>query len=297
MQPYRDSSDAVDDASTIQQRANDDGYLFVRGLLDPAAVLEVRAQFCEVLSRHGWLKQGVDSVAAETEMDADPKYEGQDAYWPVFDDFQRLEGFHALAHSSPIVALMEKLLGEPVLVHPRNIGRIIFPSSPKTPAHQDYLHIQGTRDTWTAWMPLGDCSVDLGALAVLSGGDRSRMYPVERMVGAGGAGIDFEKHEVGGHWVCDDMQAGDVLFFHSYTVHKGMPNTTQRQIRLSCDFRYQAASQPVVDGSLLPHFGRQSWDNIYEGWQDQSIRHYWQDMGLDVVGHDAGMAATLGAKY
>ena len=70
-----------------------------------------------------------------------------------------LESFHTLAHDQAVWGLMEVLLGPDVLLQPSNIARMIFPSATEhtTPAHQDYVHIQGTPDVWTAWMPLGAC--------------------------------------------------------------------------------------------------------------------------------------------
>ena len=53
------------------------------------------------------------------------------------------------------MGFFERLFGEPVLVHPLFVMRNIFPQRPEstTPAHQDYVHIQGTPDTYTVWIP------------------------------------------------------------------------------------------------------------------------------------------------
>merc|ERR1719361_1196276 len=40
-------------------------------------------------------------------------------------------------------------------------------------------------------------------------------------------------------------EVGDALFFSSSTVHCGVPNTSD-QVRMSLDFRFQAAGQPSV---------------------------------------------------
>ena len=83
-----------------------------------------------------------------------PYMEGQEEYWPVLNDFQSLESFHAFAHYPSILDACDKLFGEPTLLIP-NIGRIMFPENIRytTPAHQDYIHIQGTEETYTAWIP------------------------------------------------------------------------------------------------------------------------------------------------
>ena len=75
----------------------------------------------------------------------------------------------------------------------RNIARVIFPRNTKytTPAHQDYIHIQGTEETWTAWFPLGDCSKELGSLAILPRSHVFGILPTHTAYGAGGQRAEF----------------------------------------------------------------------------------------------------------
>ena len=112
----------------------------------------------------------------------------------------------------------------------------------------------------------------LGGLSVLSGSHRAGVYPVKSALGAGGLGIDTAPLEADGlYWVGGDYEIGDALFFHSHAVHKAMPNQTSDRIRLSVDYRYQGVSKPVTDGSLLPHFNRMAWDEIYKDWASTEI--------------------------
>jgi ectoine hydroxylase-related dioxygenase (phytanoyl-CoA dioxygenase family) len=45
-------------------------------------------------------------------------------------------------------------------------------------------------------------------------------------------------------WLTADFRAGDVLLFGMYLMHASCDNHT-RSLRLSCDSRYQLASEPV----------------------------------------------------
>ena len=65
--------------------------------------------------------------------------------------------------------MMQTVIGGPVLPHPQKIARLWFPQYEEhtTPIHQDFIHIQGTHNVWTAWMPLGDIPRELGGLAVM----------------------------------------------------------------------------------------------------------------------------------
>jgi ectoine hydroxylase-related dioxygenase (phytanoyl-CoA dioxygenase family) len=199
----------------------------------------------------------------------------------VYNEVMRLEPFHSLAHDPALLSMFKMLLGEQSLVHARNIARIIFPQNTKftTPAHQDYVHIQGTPETWTAWKPLGDCPRDLGALAVMPRSHKSGIFPVHSAYGAGGLGIDTDSLPYG--WATTDFKVGDVVIFHSHTVHKALPNLSPDRIRLSADFRYQGLSQPVTQGCFQPHHAQISWEEVYAGWKSTQFQYYWRDLPLN----------------
>ena len=284
IEPFTVSNELIDQPEQLQKQAQQDGYLYFKGLIDSDSILNLRRNFLEICHRHSWA-QGGDNLMDGIRIGG-PYMEGDEGYWPVLDEFQSLESFHAFAHHPSIIYMCDKLFGEKTLVHPRNIGRIMFPENTKytTPAHQDFIHIRGTEETFTAWIPLGDCPTNLGGLTVLVGSHRSGIYPVKPAFGAGGLGIDTEPLEADGlKWVSGDYEIGDAMFFHSHTVHKALPNQTSDKIRLSVDYRYQGCSQPVTEGSLLPHFNRMPWDEIYKGWKSRKYQYYWNDFELNRV--------------
>ena len=63
-----------------------------------------------------------------------------------------------------------------------------------------------------------------------------KVLPVSRALGAGGMRTDSESVEAA--WISSSFALGDVLFFHSHTVHQGLPNLSGNRLRLSVDFRY-----------------------------------------------------------
>ena len=152
-----------------------------------------------------------------------------------------------------------------------------------TPSHQDYLHIQGAEQTWTCWVPLGDIPQSLGGLAMLKGSHQSGLLGVTNAPGAGGletilCGLDYE-------WQGCDFTAGDILTFHSHTVHKSLPNQHPDLIRLSCDFRYQPIHEPIEQASLMPH-GTFNWEELYEGWTNPELQYYWRDRTFEMTTFD-----------
>ena len=53
--PFLDSSDALDDRDSLQQRLDRDGYLFLKGFFERSLVLGLRRRLLEIASRHGFL--------------------------------------------------------------------------------------------------------------------------------------------------------------------------------------------------------------------------------------------------
>ena len=297
MLEFETANSLIGDGLGLQARASRDGYLFFRGLVDTDALLALRAEICRLMADTGWLKPGTDPLLAAAGEGA-AHIEGQSEYMGVYNRLQRLESFHAFAHQPALLSVLASLFGEPPLVHARNIARMVFPQAVEhtTPAHQDYLYIEGTENTWTAWIPLGDCPVHQGSLAVLPGTHVHGMYPVYRSLGAGGHRIDTDAECPQIAWHGSDFKAGDVLLFHSLTVHKALPNLTEDTIRLSLDYRYQPLSEPVVEGSLLPHYGQQTWEQIYAEWSSEQYQYYWKHAELNIVNNRSELRQKLVVK-
>ena len=279
-EPYADSTPLLKDPKALRERASRDGYLCFRRLLDPETVLHVRRQHLEVCRKHGWLDESaplMDGVAKKGLCYVESVHEEWIAF---YNDILRIRDFHALALNPAIIDMFEKLFNETAVAHSRNIARTIFPQNTTftTPAHQDYVHIKGTKNTWTMWIPGGDCPSQLGGLAIAPGTHTLGELKTHAAYGAGGAGVEVGEDSP---WVLGDLGCGDVLTFHSLTVHQGRDNLTPDRFRLSYDFRYQPLSHPIARSSMLPHMGRESWEQIYASWPaNDPVRYYWKKWDL-----------------
>jgi len=279
---HRDATPLLTDATALRQRAAEDGCLFFSGLLPAEPLLALRRQVLEVAARHDFL----DSAADLEEGRAKPGFaifESADPAWrDYYNDILRLRDFHALALHPAIIGPLERVFGETVLAHSRNICRTIFPTNETmtTPPHQNFHHIGGTEETWTVWFPLSDCPAELGGLAVLPGSHRNGLLETREAYGAGGTGVDVDDNAA---WRWNEMKCGDVIMLQSLTVHQGVDNTSGDRIRNSVDFRYQPQSHPVRAVSFEPHMGCITWDEIYEGWPDgeDPVKGYWEQAPLD----------------
>ena len=283
MQPFLDSTDVLNDGTALQQRMERDGYLFIRGLLPSAVVEGLRMQILEIARDAGWIEGGTplaDAIADLTGFCVEP----EPVYMQKYHAMYKLPDFHAIQHHPSLIDLFERMLNEPVLPHPRIIGRAIFPQREAftTPPHQDFIPIQGTADTYTAWIPLGDLPTEMGGLQVAAGSHRRGVYEFQPAMGAGGLAV---LDPLDGTWAYSPFKQGDALIFHSMAVHKGMPNSSDR-LRFSIDARYQKASAPIAPGSLQPHSQPSVWEEIYADWPDMDLKYYWRKWDLEVREYD-----------
>ena len=277
MQPFVESQDILTDGARLSERMRRDGYLFIRGLLPPAAIAAVQRQVATILRDAGWLKPD----APVTEAIADPRgfcVDPEPAYTEVLRRINRLEDYHALKHHPALTGLFERLLGGPILAHPRVLMRNIFPDREAftTKAHQDFPNVQGSQEVYTAWMPLIDCPMEVGPLQVAAGSHTAGVFDFHIAAGSGGVEIG---DRLDGRWVSSGFAVGDVLIFHSMTVHKGVPNRSDH-LRMSMDVRYQLISEPFNADNANPDGQPLSWEQVYAGWKSDTWQYYWKKLPL-----------------
>lgn len=284
--PMVSSNELLDRPDALAERMDEHGYLLFRKLLDPDAIAAVRRDVMGVLARRGWILGG-DSEYAAGAMTV-PVREGEDEYFAAYDEVQKLESFHTLAHDEALLRVMRLVVGETAFPHPLKVARLVFPSAPEvsTPPHQDFLNNQGSPKLTAAWIPLDDCPMQKGTIAVLRGSHRYGVLPLAWHLGPGNrqAVLPAEMQEEL-RWVTTDMEIGDVLVFGALTVHAALNNGTT-EMRLSADFRFQPEGAPLSDRVLKPHFERLTWEEIYAGWSSDRFKYYWRDLDFEVVPYD-----------
>ena len=255
------------------------GYVLIRGLIPRPDIDQLLAEITQIIAAAGWLLPGHDPMERLANVGAacgDPDPGFKQTYQDVFS----LAAFHALPHHPALQHVMKMVVGEQLLIHPKPIGRLIFPNCERLTvhAHQDYRFMGGDSECYTVWIPLHDCPVEIGPLQILEGSHR----------------YGFLSHEdenlqvpeipegavVGGEWAGGRIDAGDVLIFHSLTVHAASPNVS-KQIRISLDCRFQDYKREL-NPAVLAFAGEsgKSWEKIYSGWRSDDLKYYWKNLPL-----------------
>ena len=217
IEPLRESNDALDDPVEIRCRIADDGYVFIRGLQSRDKLLSLRRAVLGVMMEGGWLVPGTDVMDGIADISTRCT-EGDKEYTDVYHRVYSLESFHRSGHWTEVMAMMEKVIDAEVLPHPQKIMRLWYPqyTDHTTPIHQDYVHFQGSYDTYTCWAPIGDCSMELGALAVMPGSHKINAVRNHHFsLGAGALAI--YEDELDGHWHSADFEVGDSLISTAYS--------------------------------------------------------------------------------
>jgi ectoine hydroxylase-related dioxygenase (phytanoyl-CoA dioxygenase family) len=242
---------ASGEADNLRARMAKHGHLFLPHLVPRDVVLEARAEALSLCREAGWIDAQAGPLAARW-SGCEPVNDGNPE-WPTF--YKRwiaASAFNSLPEHPAIMEVAASLLGDSVLVHPRKIGRVTFPQNEgqQTPVHQDFFHVHGTAETYTAWVPLGDCPQELGSLMVADESHKAGFREHGPSTGTGGWSVEAGADVL---WRSQDFAAGDVLFFHSLTMHQALPNRTRRELRLSVDNRYQRVGDAIDPAALRPH--------------------------------------------
>lgn len=156
--------------------------------------------------------------------------------------------FRSLLPVQPLLALraevlvLEKLFGEPACSGLGSICRVVSPGVPEvtTLPHQDRHYARAGVELWTVWIPLGDCAIAQGGLAVAAGSQRWGPQPHDLKRGHL-QGVSLARDVA---WHGADYACGDVVMFHGLTLHRACDNVTHDRLRISVDHRYQPLSGP-----------------------------------------------------
>lgn len=248
-------SDARADAAELRAQMEQSGYLFFRALVPSEVVLEVRRVALELCRESGWIDESKPLMDGFVKPGIEPTSEGKPDYLAMYRKLLKAPLFHDFPALPELMRIASALLQTEAFVHPRRIGRVTFPNNmvATTPPHQDHYYIRGAVETYSCWIPLGPCPMSLGGLAVWPG-SRHRGF-IEHTVhspgAVGGCGVPIDENQA--QWHTSDFAVGDALFFHSYTIHKALPNNSGDKLRLSTDNRYQRPKDDIDAGSLSPH--------------------------------------------
>jgi hypothetical protein len=168
---FTDSKELFGDWEALRHRIATDGYVFMRGLLDPQFVRTVGSSGLRRLQAAGWTGDRCDPLLARPQGPV-RAVKMRDAFTDSgYRQIVADAGFNALPFVTPLADLMAQILGPSGICYPLKVPRIVYPAAvvpvqPGNIVHKDYRSVQ---DMFTCWVPLGDVPHSLGGLAVRPG--------------------------------------------------------------------------------------------------------------------------------
>jgi ectoine hydroxylase-related dioxygenase (phytanoyl-CoA dioxygenase family) len=238
------------DFAALHKRLDEQGYLYLKQFFAAAKINQFREYYFKMLAETGLVAAGSDPVEGLAGSGPVDQVKAHDI---IFNDIVRGKEYEALCTSPELVEFFEGFFGGQVFLHKRKIIRHVRAGGGQsTGAHYDLVYLrEGTDQVLTAWIPLGDCRVEDGALIYLEGSHkiiREMDKQAVRKIQAEWLTRDLpalaDKFDC--RWLAADYRAGDLVIHTAYTVHASVDNTNQAgRMRLSTDIRYQLAEAPV----------------------------------------------------
>jgi ectoine hydroxylase-related dioxygenase (phytanoyl-CoA dioxygenase family) len=250
----------------LWEQFHQQGYLWLRGLLDRTDVFDFRRRYFAAFARSGLVAPGSDprdGLYSNATVD-------QQAAREVLVEAVRWAAYEAFCLSKPIYRFYEEALGGAVYLHKRKLIRYTRPGEANcTGAHYDLTYLRaGTDRVYTSWIPIGDIPVEMGGLVYLEGSHAwgrqkeaefsilNAQLPAEERLSAynrnmtetGWLTKDLPSlaERLNTRWLCADYEAGDMLIHSAYMIHAATENRDPAgRMRLSTDIRYQLVSDQI----------------------------------------------------
>ena len=261
----------------LQARFQELGYLFFKRYVPTEDCDRMLASL--VAQTDGQVS--LDTTVGLPRLEGRPFVETDPDWDVIYPRIQSLEAFHSFFHTEKMLELMRLVSGSEVFVYPMKMARISTPGKigHETPPHQDaYSHHAGPTMAGI-WVALHEMNATMGRVKVLPGSHKGGVRKVLTAEGVGGVQCEIYPGET--CWHVADSDPGDVLIFHSGTVHRAEPNTTEHTVRMSVDTRFCDYGAPVFSTNLEPHHGWRidglNWDRVYRNWQHCELQYYWLD--------------------
>ncbi|MCA0033754.1 phytanoyl-CoA dioxygenase family protein [Mesorhizobium sp. B263B2A] len=263
---YLSPTDPSVGVEAIRRLFGTQGYVWLKGLLPRSEVIEFRGWVLSHLADSGLLKPATNpSLGIASDGAIDHQLANRRLMSVVRST--AYEGFCAQPRLS---RLMDTFTGGLSYLHKRKIMRFTLPgTATATPAHYDLVYLRGgTSRVVTAWIPIGDASIDMGGLIYLEGshaigatleaqfakenadlGPEERISAYNRNMTEGGwvsKDLPHMAERFDTRWLMADFEAGDIVLHSPYMIHASTTNQSKKGlIRLSTDIRYQNVDDEI----------------------------------------------------
>ena len=259
-------SDPAASMQSLREQFQEQGYLWLKGILDRDNVFDFRRRYFAAYRDTGLVRRDIDPgegiyAGAKEDKSLIRKTQMETHRWAAYEAF---------CLAKPIYQFYEAFFEGAVYLHKRKLIRHIPPGDVSTTgAHYDLVYLRaGTDAVCTSWIPIGDIRPDMGGLIYLENSHHfgrrkeaefSRLNadrPPEERVSAYNKNMGLHgwltkdlpslADRLDTRWLMADYEAGDMVVHGAYTTHAATANASlDGRIRLSTDIRYQRVKEEI----------------------------------------------------
>lgn len=223
----------------MKKQLQKDGYVLLKNFFNPLVVDEVKKD-AEIY----FLKQFQNHISKDIkEFEEKYMFELFEKNFEVFQNCGKhiqhgSTKLHLLGLNEKILKALEECGLEHISIATRPVLFFNHPNLAKsevyykTPPHQDWNSIRGSKDSLVVWVPLIDVDKKIGCLRIVPK-SHSQGSLLDGVVGGFGTVSKYSQKD----FIDIPMNKGDILIFSTFLVHESGDMNTD-SIRWSCNFRY-----------------------------------------------------------
>ncbi len=241
----------VSDLATVFDR---DGFALAKGVFSGDLLTEMTEEFDRIVEQ---LEESGEDVNARWDA-ADPgtvvvhthNVQQYSAVW-----------MRALMYV-PFIEFARAILGPDVVLHHTKLFSKPPEKGASFPMHQDWSYFPCEKDSMiAAVIHLSDATDEMGCMRFLPGS-----HKLGRVQDSGGQDSEFAAEHPIEESIALEAQAGDVAFFHYFTVHGSKPNTSN-ETRKTVLVQMHSGDDVVEDGCTHPDENL-----VLSGWNHRMTR-------------------------
>lgn len=279
--PLWEDVDLAASGEKIPTLLEEHGYVLLRQVLPDHEVLAARREVLMRLGDVGEVREPVMRGIGSGKSSRPKPEEDQGQFWTSVN---RGPALRQVTHGPVLRELMSRVFQSEARPHDLMYLRPMPPSA-TTSLHYDYPFFAGfVEPIYTAWIPLGDVPLSEGPLVVV---EKSHEFddlldPLRALDFSGNHENDTvqsaayaaqnQSHPIDlcaerkVRLLSTNYQAGDLVIFSGFLMHGALDNNSAvGRVRLSCDLRFQKASESFEDRR---YFGEQPQGSQGGGYAD-----------------------------
>lgn len=255
----------------IKEFFEENGYYHAKGVYSPAEIAELEADFDRIV---GQLNASGEEANARWEGEKMQELGGQDSVILHTHNVQIYsERWLRALQQEKFLDIAAAILGPDVILHHSKLFQKPAEKGSPFPMHQDWTYFPSEKDSMMAGIiHVSNATNEMGCVRVYPG-----THKLGRVEGTSGqqASELLEQYAIDGpNVVICECEPGDVVFFHYFTLHGSMPNSSDKVRKTVLAQMYAGDDEIEERGRSHPNARL-----VLRGWNHRAGRAAAEDSG------------------